>query len=227
MFLPVSDALLDTRYEPDDELRRLEPAVPRPAGVRVGRTCSVGLGGGRRRAAGERGVDDLAADLRDAADHRRGDRTPLLDMTASGGGEPGGAAGRACSRSSTATRPGWTARRQRAEALPEHLRDEGLDAVSEARKVQQQLAEGLEHLLGDAEALRCFRFMNRVMADQRVQSRSPAPGQEPGARASSEAQTAVLAEADRSRIRGVTFQLAFILMQLPLLTRSGGGQAVR
>ena len=58
----------------------------------------------------------------------------------------------------------------RARTLPEHLRGEGLDAVSEARKVQRQLADGLEHLLADADALRCFRFMNEVMADQRVQS---------------------------------------------------------
>ncbi|MGH3815984.1 MAG: hypothetical protein ACRDUV_26640, partial [Pseudonocardiaceae bacterium] len=60
--------------------------------------------------------------------------------------------------------------RQQADALPEHLRGEGQDAVSEARKVQRQLADGLEHLLGDDEALRCFRFMNQVMADQRIQS---------------------------------------------------------
>ena len=59
---------------------------------------------------------------------------------------------------------------RRAQELPEHLRAEGLDAVAEARKVAEQLATGLEHLLTDTEALRCFRFMNHVMADQRVQS---------------------------------------------------------
>ena len=54
--------------------------------------------------------------------------------------------------------------------MPEHLRGEALDAVHEASRVHRQLAEGLDFLVGDAEAMRCFGFMNRVMADQRVQT---------------------------------------------------------
>ncbi|MBO0821946.1 MAG: helicase, partial [Nocardiopsaceae bacterium] len=115
----------------------------------------------------------------------------------------------------------WLDREEaRARELPAHLRDEGLDAVAEARKVQAQLADGLAHLLSDADARRCFRFMNEVMADQRVQTqvaRRRAHGRDhrPG-ESLAEARDAVLA-GDRPH-SWRTFQLAFILMQLPLLT---------
>jgi hypothetical protein len=107
--------------------------------------------------------------------------------------------------------------------LPMQLRSEGLDAVSEARKVQHQLAEGLEFLLSDVEALRCFRFMNQVMADQRVQSqvaqrraKNPKEGIE-------QAREAVLAEGPQAH-SWRTFQLAFVLMQLPLLSNPVAGR---
>ena len=82
--------------------------------------------------------------------------------------------------------------------------------------MQRQLADGLEHLLADADALRCFRFMNEVMAEQRVQSQvATPPAQHPG-ESIDEARDAVNAERPPHSWR--TFQLAFILMQLPLLT---------
>ena len=104
----------------------------------------------------------------------------------------------------------------RANQLPDHLRDEGLDAVGEARKVQNQLAAGLEHLLEDADALRCFRFMNEVMADQRVQSQVARRRAQHPDESIDEARDTVLAGFRPHSWR--TFQLAFILMQLPLLT---------
>src|SRR5690606_12558030 len=58
----------------------------------------------------------------------------------------------------------------RAASLPAHLQDEAGDAIAEARRVHDQLKEGLNHLTSADEALRCFRFMNQVMADQRVQT---------------------------------------------------------
>ena len=67
------------------------------------------------------------------------------------------------------------------------------------------------------DALRCFRFMNEVMADQRVQSQiARRRAQHPG-ESIDEARDAVLAETDKPH-SWRTFQLAFILMQLPLLT---------
>ena len=52
MFLPVSDPLLDTRYEPDDELRRLNLQYRDRLEFAAGRTCSVdwAVADGARRA---------------------------------------------------------------------------------------------------------------------------------------------------------------------------------
>ena len=116
-------------------------------------------------------------------------------------------------------------------ALPEHLRETGAEALIEARQVRDQLAEGLNHLLADHEARRCFAFMNRVMADQRVRSQVAAiRAAEPGV-SDQEAEARVLAGAYPHHWR--VFQLAFILMQLPALTdpalprRSGDLAAVQ
>ena len=94
--------------------------------------------------------------------------------------------------------------------------------------MQQQLADGLEHLLADAEALRCFRFMNQVMADQRMQTQvAGAARSDPELSPSTRPATQVLARrADRPH-SWRPFQLAFILMQLPLLTDPARGEAVR
>ena len=168
MFLPVTDPLLDTRYEPDDELRRLNLQYRDRLEFAAGRTCSVGwaVADGARRASkvwttwlptcetpqvAAEEIDALL-DMRELAkaspEQLRDGLSPIVDRYGT-----------------------WLdGEEARARALPEHLRGEGLDAVSEARKVQRQLADGLEHLLADADALRCFRFMNEVMADQRVQS---------------------------------------------------------
>ena len=88
----------------------------------------------------------------------------------------------------------------RARELPEHLRAEGLDAVSEARKVQRQLADGLEHLLADTGALRCFRFMNEVMADQRMQSQVARRRAQHPDESIDEARDAILAEGARAAL---------------------------
>ena len=116
-------------------------------------------------------------------------------------------------------------------ALPEHLRETGAEALIEARQVRDQLAEGLNHLLSDTEARRCFAFMNRVMADQRVRSQVAAiRAAEPGI-SDQEAEARVLARAYPHHWR--VFQIAFILMQLPALTdpalprRSGDLAAVQ
>ncbi|GLX98732.1 DISARM system helicase DrmA [Herbidospora sp. NBRC 101105] len=217
VFLPVRDALEDTRLEPDDELRRLKLQYRDRLEFAIGRTCSVDWKAGKKtRRASEvwttwlptcetpqvtaeevgnalLGMEDLAAA---GVDELRVGLEPIVQGYAD-----------------------WLDReQQRAEKLPANLRDEGLDAVSEARKVQRQLAKGLEHLLTDAEALRCFRFMNQVMADQRIQS------QVAQARAG-DPKLSLKAARDTVRKKEKyahwrTFQLAFILMQLPALTDS-------
>lgn len=101
-------------------------------------------------------------------------------------------------------------------ALPEHLRDTGAEALAEARQVLGQLTEGIDHLLSDPEACRCFAFMNRVMADQRVRSQIAAARAVDSGLSVEEAEARVLAGGYPHHWR--VFQLAFILMQLPALT---------
>ncbi|MFE2722831.1 DISARM system helicase DrmA [Kitasatospora sp. NPDC059327] len=228
VFLPVNDALTDTREEPDDELRRLRLQYRDRLEFAVGRTCSVDWA----QAEGTRRASKLwttwlptcetpqtAAEEISAA---------LLDMTKLAEATP--AELRAGLEPIVNGYAAWLdGEEARAEALPEHLRSEGMDAVNEARKVQRQLAEGLEHLLADEEALRCFRFMNRVMADQRVQSQVAqrrANQPEDSRESLDQAHEAVL-EAGKREGEGNrahswrTFQLAFVLMQLPLLSDPG------
>ncbi|MCR2053090.1 DISARM system helicase DrmA [Actinomyces bowdenii] len=103
--------------------------------------------------------------------------------------------------------------------LPEHLRETAEEALAEARQVLDQLAEGMDHLTADtaegAEARRCFAFMNRVMADQRVHSQIAATRAAGQHLSIEEAEDRVLAGAYPRHWR--VFQLAFILMQLPAL----------
>ncbi|WP_149182708.1 DISARM system helicase DrmA [Streptomyces sp. TRM49041] len=219
VFLPVNDVLLDTREEPDDELRRLRLQYRNRLEFAVGRTCSVDweVAKDARKASSvwttwlptcetpQTAAEEIAAALLDmrkleeaTPDELRAGLLPIVEGYRS-----------------------WLdGEEERAKALPEHLRQEGLDAVEEARKVQRQLAEGLKYLLADEEALLCFRFMNRVMADQRIQSQVAqrrANQSEDSRQSLHEARDAVLEQGPGAH-SWRTFQLAFVLMQLPLLS---------
>jgi len=225
-FLPVTDALTDDRWERDDEVRRLNLQYRDRLEFAVGRTCSVGWEGPAgwdkpeiRAVPGNRRVGKIwttwlpVSETPQVAADEIGEA--LLDMRElAAASEDGLRAG----LSPIAEKYGsWLGGEEaRANQLPDHLRDEGLDAVNEARKAQRQLAAGIEHLLGDADARRCFRFMNEVMADQRVQSQVARRRAQHPQESLDEARAAVLA-GDRPH-SWRTFQLAFILMQLPLLT---------
>ena len=221
VFLPVSDPLLDTRREPDDELRRLNLQYRDRLEFAAGRTCSVGwaVADGARRASRvwttwlpTCETPQVAAEEIDA----------MLDMRELAKASPG--ALRAGLSPIVEQYAAWLGGEEaRARALPEHLREEGLDAVSEARKVQRQLADGLEHLLADADALRCFRFMNEVMADQRVQSQVARRRTQHPDESIDEARDAIRTGTDKPH-SWFTFQLAFIIMQLPLLTDPAAGK---
>jgi hypothetical protein len=216
VFLPVSDPLIDTRSERDDELRRLNLQYRNRLEFAMGRTCSADweVADESRRASSVwttwlptcQTPQTTAEEIREA----------LLDMKTLAIASP--ELLRDKLKPIVTDYNKWLDNQQQlAEALPEHLRAEGLDAVSEARKVQRQLSDGLEHLLGDEEALRCFRFMNMVMADQRVQSQVAQRRAKNPKESIKQARTAVLAEGTKAH-SWRTFQLAFVLMQLPLLT---------
>ncbi len=216
VFLPVADRLTDTREERDDELRRLKLQYRDRLEFAIGRTCSVDWKTSEqtRRASAvwttwlptvqtpQTTAEEIGAALLDMRALEIASRDELRV-----GLEPIVAGYRT-----------WLAKQfTRAEALPEHLREDGVELVREAQQVHQQLADGLEHLLADDEALRCFRFMNRVMADQRIQTqvaqrRAKNPGE-----SIEQARAAVLAQGPKAH-SWFTFQLAFVLMQLSTLT---------
>lgn len=217
VFLPVTDALLDTRPERDDELRRLKLQYRDRLEFGHGRTCSVDwtVAEGARRASEVRTTWLPTCQTPQTTAEEIGEA--LLDMKKLSTVSPDEF--RAGLTPIVADYKSWLDKQQqRAEALPEHLRAEGQDAVSEARRVQQQLADGLDHLLGDAEALRCFRFMNQVMAEQRVQSQVAERRAADPKLSIDQARTAVLDDKGPKAHSWRTFQLAFVLMQLPLLT---------
>ncbi|AWS44509.1 DISARM system helicase DrmA [Streptosporangium sp. 'caverna'] len=215
VFLPVCDVLEDDRRERDDELRRLNLQYRDRLEFAIGRTCSVDwkVAAGVRRASAVWTAWLPICETPQVTAEEVGEALLSMESLATAGIEELRVGLEPIVRGYAAWLDG---EQRRAEALPAHLRDEGLDAVSEARKVQKQLAEGLEHLLTDAEALRCFRFMNQVMADQRIHSQI-AQGRAANPKLSIEQARAVVREVPKYA-HWRTFQLAFVLMQLPLLT---------
>ena len=116
-----------------------------------------------------------------------------------------------------------------AAGLPDHLREDADDAVIDAGLVADQLADGLAFLLGDDEALRCFRFMNQVMADQRIHTQIADARTHDPRLSRTAARDAVLSDGPKA-YSWRTFQLAFVLMQLralvePALPRRSGNLA--
>lgn len=217
VFLPVNDVLVDTRQEWDDELRRLKLQYRNRLEFAVGRTCSVDWDAdeGARRARSVRTTWLPVSETPQTRAEEIG--SALLDMRKLQEASPDEL--RAGLEPIVAGYGAWLdGEERRAEALPAHLRSEGLDAVAEARRVHRQLTDGLAFLLSDAEALRCFRFMNRVMADQRVQSQVAERRAARPEASIEEAREAILEEKGARAHSWRTFQLAFVLMQMPLLS---------
>lgn len=220
VFLPVTDVLEDTRHERDDELRRLNLQYRDRLEFAIGRTCSVDwhVADGSRRATKvwtswlpTAETPQTTAEEIDAA---------TLDMTVLA--EADTDALEAGLRPIIAGYARWLDGEEvRAGTFPLHLQEDAAEVISEARKVQAQLAAGLEHLLADSEALRCFRFMNQVMADQRTQTQIADTRTNDPKLTIGEARAQILQEKGAAAHSWRTFQLAFILMQLPLLTDAG------
>ncbi len=218
VFLPVIDPLEDPRFERDDELRRLRLQYRDRLEFAVGRTCSVDwqvVEGARRATKVWTTWLPRCEVPQTVANEITG---ALLDMTALASATPQ-ALRDGLSPIVDGYREWLDEQRHRADQLPEHLRVEARDAVTEAMKAQQQLAAGVEHLFADDEALRCFRFMNQVMADQRIQTQVGEYRAAHPQASLAEARDVVLTERGSAAHSWRTFQLAFILMQLPLLTR--------
>ena len=218
-FLPVTDALVDARYERDDELRRLQLQYRDRLEFAIGRTCSVDWDAApaARQATSvwttwlpisetpQTTAEEVAEALLDMEQLAVADRDTLE---------------RGLAPIINGYREWLDGEEREAAMLPPHLRDEARDAVAEARQVAQQLADGLAHLLaeGDDEPLRCFRFMNRVMADQRIQTQVAELRAKDPKLGIAGARHAVVTRKKPPPHSWRTFQLAFVISQLPLLT---------
>lgn len=215
VFLPVHDATVDTRLDPDPEVQRLDLQYRDRLEFAVGRTCSADWTQqpGTRRAIGVRTTWLPTAETPQTAPTNVPDA--VLDMRALAVAD--------AAALETGLRPvvdaygTWLDEREaQVAALPEHLRATASDAVVEAREVHHQLADGLDFLTCDPEAVRCFQFMNRVMADQRIRSQISERRAKDPSLSVAQAEADVLAGAFPHHWR--VFQLAFIVMQLHALT---------
>ncbi len=214
--LPVHDPLEQDWAESDTEMQRLNLQYRNRLEFAIGRTCSVdwAVEPGARRATSVWTTWLPVAETPQT--QARSVENALLSMDG------------LAEASSEALRTGleplisgygrWIdEQRATAEQLPEHLRSTAELVLWEAGQTQKRLEAGLDHLLADPEALRCFRIMNQVMRDQRIASQIAAE------RASDPALTLEQAS-DRVASLGEgaaswrPFQLAFILMQLGALT---------
>lgn len=235
VFLPVRDILVDSRFEQEDELRRIALHYRDRLEFAHGRTCSVTWtqAPGRRRAtkvettwlptsetpqttvgpADRSGVELDMTKLATAADSPEQLAAMLAPLSERYGAWLGEVfvAGR---------------------TLPAHLHDDIDELISEAREVQRQITEGFAYLTDPAhvEARRCFGFMNQVMAEQRIHSQLAAKRATDRKLTIAAARAQVEAEGPGAH-SWRAFQLAFILMQLPALTdpslavRSAGKEA--
>lgn len=100
--------------------------------------------------------------------------------------------------------------------LPTHLRDVAREAIKEARQVERQISDGIDLLLANTDALRSFRFMNRVMADQRVHSQVAQRRIADPDISLFDAEQGIRTVTDKNKFphHWRVFQIAFILMQL-------------
>jgi hypothetical protein len=215
-FLPVRDIVERDWPEHDPERRRLDLQYRNRLEYAIGRTCSVvwSIKAGSRRATA---VWTTWLPVAETSQTRaRAVEDALLSMEALSHATP--------EELRTGLQPliggygSWLDGQEAAAAdLPEHLRETADLALWEARHCHQRLQDGLEHVAADEEALRCFRFMNQVMRDQRIATEVAA------ARASDPALSLEAAREQVTALGGQAaswrpFQLAFILMQLAALT---------
>lgn len=216
VFLPVCDVLEQDWPEHDPEVQRLNLQYRNRLEYAIGRTCSVDwtVKKDSRRAKAvwttwlpvaetpqtqardvENALLSMDALATATAEEVRAGLEPLI----AGYGE-------------------WLDTQETAVAeLPAHLRDTADLALLEARRARKRLQDGLDHVVVDAEALRCFRFMNAVMRDQRIASQVAALRASDPAMSITDAQSKV-AEDGAKAATWRPFQLAFILMQLGALT---------
>lgn len=220
VFLPVHDWMEDASFadEPDVEERRLHLQYRNKLEFAIGRTCSADwtvAPENQRRAVTVRTTWLPVAEIPQTDAHVPGVNSDMLDMTMLATAD--------ATTVHTSLQPiadgyaAWLEAQQRiADRLPEHLRDTANEVIEEAWQVHRQLADGIAFLTDDDEALRCFHFMNKVMADQRVHTQVAARRANRGEMTLAQAEREV--EAERFPHHWRVFQVAFILMQVHALS---------
>ena len=216
VFLPVRDILTDASADLSDaEEARLALQYRDRLEYAVGRTCSADwtVLPGQRRATQVR-TEWIPTSTTPQTDAATVDGA-LLDMTALATATPDQL--RAGLTPIIKAYGDWLGQQRSAiTALPDHLRPTAEEVVEEAAQVHASLAAGLDHLLESVDAQRCFSFMNRVMADQRVHSQIAEERQKEPDLPLAAAEERVRAKAFPHHWR--VFQLAFVLLQIPALT---------
>jgi len=218
IFLPVRDLLEQEWPEDDEEVQRLNLRYRNRLEFAIGRTCSADwvVAKSKRRATEvsttwlpvaetpqtrarsvEGALLSMDALSRTTPDELRAGLEPLVN----GYGE-------------------WLDEQAaQAAQLPVHLREVADEAHFEARKAHERLVAGLEFVASDAEALRCFQFMNQVMRDQRTASQVAAMRSSDPSLSVEQARDRIdKDDAGNPKADWRPFQLAFILMQLGALS---------
>lgn len=216
VFLPVHDWELDPTFarEMDGEQRRINLQYRNRLEFAIGRTCSVDweVTPGARRATKvmTTWLPTCEVPQVQAANVAGAE----LDMEALAVADA--AAVEADLRPVVSAYASWLAGQQAQVAgLPGHLQPTAAEAVEETRQVVDQLSEGLDYLVASPQALECFHFMNRVMADQRVQTQVAALRMAEPRLGMDEARARVEARPFPHHWR--VFQISFILMQVVAL----------
>lgn len=216
VFLPVRDVTEQNWPEHDEEVRRLNLQYRDRLEFAIGRTCSadwIEVPGARRASE----VSTTWLPVAETAQTRaRSVSGTLLSMDAlSNVTADDLIAGMDPLVNGYGT---WIDEQEQvAKGLPAHLTETAEAVLWEARRAHERLAAGVAFVASDDEALRCFKFMNRVMREQRIASQVAA------LRASDSSVTIEQARAEIDALGDSAatwrpFQLAFILMQLGALT---------
>lgn len=232
VFLPVRDVLVEHTLAEDDEEARLELQYRNRLEFAIGRTCSADwtVKEGERRATRVRTtwlpVSETPQTQAREVEGAQLDMAVLKELSTPENAD----------RLKNALLPivdgyeNWlTAQEAEASHLPAHLRDAAETTTWTARIAAKRLREGVNFLAQDTEALRCFAFMNHVMAEQRLQSQVVELRSSETAQAPDDARADVKNKGPRAHSWRV-FQLAFVLMQIPALVhpdhdRRSGDQA--
>jgi len=241
VFLPVRDALVETDVDGDPEQRRLELQYRDRLEFAVGRTCSVDWTLPDPATTNSTAPNSTAPNStapnstapNSTARRATAVRTTWLPVSETPQTDARAVPGAITDMTVLATAPvetlrtgleplvdaytGWLAgERGAAAALPEHLRPDAEAALYEADRVADQLRDGIRVLLSDPEAVRCFGFMNAVMAQQRVHSQIVERRAKDPSLTIAQAEALVRGEGAKAH-SWRPFQLAFVLMQIPAL----------